>query len=167
MFIRFTVIIGWFVSFCVIVFIPLDIYLNAKYTDIGQARGKDKEEDFLLLQWWSMSYWSAYILNWIIFPLLQGYVIAGEFQIYDRIYRSVVFNVPFYLMYFFSFVALLLVVFFIDNGDDNKENNILDGEGILAVIIALSLAFGFLLLVCLLGYALVKIPLSWWQESDY
>jgi hypothetical protein len=70
-------------------------------------------------------------------------------------------------MYFFSFVGLLLIVFFIDNGDDNHENNILDGEGILAVIIALSLSFGFLLLVCLLGYALVKIPLSLWQESNY
>jgi hypothetical protein len=149
-------------SFCVIVFIPLDIYLNEKYTDISLAKGKDKEEDHLLLEWWSISYWSSYILNWIIFPILQGYVIAGEFQVYDKIYRSLIFNVPFYLMYFFSFVGLLLIVFFIDNGDDNHENNILDGEGILAVIIALSLSFGFLLLVCLLGYALVKIPLSWW-----
>ena len=86
---------------------------------------------------------------------------------YDKIIRSMVYNVPYYLMYFFSFIALLFVIFMVDNQDENNENNILDGEGILAVIIALSLSSGFLLLVCLLGYALVKIPISFWQESDF
>ena len=69
-------------------------------------------------------------------------------------------------MYFLSFISLLLLVFFIDEhtGDDT---NILASKGILAVVIALSLAFGFFLLVCLLGYALVKIPISFWISSNY
>ena len=72
-------LIGWFMSFSVIVFIPLDIYLNEKYSDIDQATGTTKDEDAILLDYWSISYWSSYILNWVVIPLLQGYVIAGEF----------------------------------------------------------------------------------------
>jgi hypothetical protein len=49
-------------------------------------------------------------------------VIAGEFNIFERIYRSIVFNVPFYLMYFFSFIILLLMLVFIDNKRDDDEN---------------------------------------------
>jgi len=57
-------------SFCVIIFIPLDIYLNQKYSNVDEATGKDKEEDALLLDWWKISYWSSYMLNWIVIPLV-------------------------------------------------------------------------------------------------
>lgn len=37
----------------------------------------------------------------------------------------------------------------------------------MAVLIALSIFIGYLLLVCLLGWSLVKIPILWWTESNY
>ena len=71
------VLIGWFLSFSVIVFIPLDVYLNQKSdAKIGDF---DTKEESYLLGWWKFSYWSSYFLNWLVIPLFQGYVIAGEF----------------------------------------------------------------------------------------
>ena len=76
------------------------------------------------------------------------------------------FNVPFFLMYFLSFISLLGLIFYIDNKDGDEGSNILNEQGIFAVAIALSLAFGFLNLVCLLGYGLVLIPLNTWTNSN-
>ena len=157
------VLAGWFMSFSIIVFIPLDIYLNQKYLQVDPRTGNTNG---MLYDWWLSSYWSSYLINWLVIPILQQYVVAGEFGMTDKVYRAIVSNVPYYIMYTFSFVGLLILLFIIDNRNDN-DINILDTQGILAVIIALSLAFGFLLLVCLLGYALVKIPLSFWMESSF
>jgi hypothetical protein len=76
------------------------------------------------------------------------------------------FNVPFFLLYFLSFIFLLGFIFYIDSSDGDKGSNILNEQGIFAVAIALSLAFGFLNLVILLGAGLVLIPLHTWVESN-
>ena len=91
---------------------------------------------------------------------------AGEFQIHEKIDRSIVMNVPYYFLYFCCFVVALGIVLYIDSKDTSSED-ILAGQGILAVLIALSIFAGYLLLVSLLGWALVKIPLMWWSESNY
>lgn len=161
--IQFIVAVAWFLSFSVIVFIPLDIYLNEKYKSFDDM-AKDREYA-MLYDWWASSYWGSYVLNWVVIPLLQGYVVAGEFHVYDKMIRAILVNVPFYILYCLSFIGLLVAIFIIDNQTGN-ESHILDSQGILAVLQALSLAFGFFCLVCLLGYALVKIPISWWQEAD-
>ena len=82
-------------------------------------------------------------------------------------YRSFLINVPYYLLYFASFVGLLFFIIYYDKRDGDSNNDILSDQGILAVAIALSIAFGFFTLVCLLGYGLIKIPISYWQESSY
>ena len=125
-FIQFTVLIGWFLSFSVIVFIPLDIYVNEKEKEYPDSKQQDDLEESYLLSYWKISYWSSYFLNWIVIPLLQGYVIAGEFSPYDKIYRAIMFNVPFYLLYFLSFISLLAIIFFIDNSDGEDGSNILN-----------------------------------------
>ena len=99
-------------SFSVIVFIPLDIYLNEEYTNVDEDTGLERA---FLYDWWAISYWSSYLLNWVLIPLLQGYVTAGEFGISDKIYRSIVSSVPFYLLYCLGFIGLLFVIFIIDN----------------------------------------------------
>ena len=90
---------------------------------------------------------------------------AGEFQTTEKMYRSIIMNIPFYLLYFFMFVCLLATIYFIDNRDDDGQNDILSGQGILGVMIGMSLAFGNFLLVLFLGYSFVKIPISYWTES--
>jgi len=94
----------------------------------------------------------------------MGYVVAGEFTAGEKIYRSFVINIPYYILYFLSFASLLGICYWIDAENDSGEKLLQDngGKGIVVVAIALSLAFGFLTLVCVLGYALVMIPKHFW-----
>lgn len=75
-------------------------------------------------------------------------------------------NVPYFVLYCISFIGLLIILFLHDNRYKN-DKNILESQGIIAVAIALNLAFSFFCLVCLLGYALVKIPSHWWRDADF
>jgi len=93
-------------------------------------------------------------------------VIAGEFRKTEKVIRAILLNVPIFLLYFLSFVALLLILFFIDERDDDKSNNILNKQGVMAVCIALILGTGYCLLLCFLGYGLVKIPIETWIQSN-
>ena len=92
----------------------------------------------------------------------MGYVIAGEFTASEKIYRSFVINIPYYILYFFSFAGLLGICYWIDSANVSGEKLLTGGTGIVGVAIALSLAFGFLTLVGVLGYALVMIPKEFW-----
>ena len=159
------VIGGWFISFSVLVFIPLDIYLTEKYE---WAKDDSAPGDgHILFDYWAISYWSSYLFNWLIIPIIMGYVTAGEFSFYDKIYKSFLRAMPYYVLYMVSFIVLLGIIFWIDSNNNDNSKDILGTQGILAVIIALSLAFGFLLLITLLGYSLVKIPIRFWVYSDY
>jgi hypothetical protein len=51
---------------------------------------------------------------------------AGEFSKYDKIYRAIMFNVPFFLLYFVSFIFLLGFIFYIDSSDGEAGSNILN-----------------------------------------
>jgi hypothetical protein len=72
---------------------------------------------------------------------------------------------PYYILYVISFIGLLVLLMIHDNRKEN-DTNILQSQGIIAVALALSLAFGFFCLICLLGWGLVKIPILWWTNSD-
>jgi hypothetical protein len=152
-------LVGWFLSFALVVFLPLDIYLSPRE---AASAGEGGSGDHVLLSWWAFSYWSGNILGFFVIPLVQGYVLAGEFQRMERVQRAILLNVPIFLLYFVSFIVLLLLLFFLDDG-----KRILDKQGILAVVVAVCLAAGFTLLVCFLGYGLVKIPVQMWVQSNY
>ena len=64
------------------------------------------------------------------------------------------------------FLVLLGAVYLYDSNNEESSEDILANQGIVAVLIAVSLAFGFFTLVCCLGYALVKIPWTLWRDSD-
>lgn len=121
--------------------------------------------DYVLLGWWDICYWMGTFLGYFVIPLQQGYVMAGEFSAIERIQRSFKMNVPIFLVYFISFIALLLCVYFFGR-DENGNNELLDQQGILAIIVALSLTFGFVLLILFLGYGLVKIPVQTWLLAN-
>ena len=57
------------------------------------------------------------------------------------------------------------MVFFFGK-DENGHNQILDNRKFISVLVALSIASGFMLLVLFMGYGLVKIPLRTWTYSD-
>lgn len=162
---RFLTVVGWFLSFALVVFLPLDIYITRM--PVGPSGQAESADESVLYSWWALSYWTGNMLGFFVIPLVQGYVLAGEFQRMERVQRAILLNVPVFLLFFFGFIVLLLALYFLDTKQDDNDKSILDQQGILAVVIAVCLAGGFTLLVCFLGYGLVKIPVQLWVHSNY
>lgn len=47
----------------------------------------------------------------------MGFVTAGEFSFYDKIYKSFLRAMPYYVLYVLSFVFLLGIIFWIDSNN--------------------------------------------------
>ena len=54
------------------------------------------------------------------------------------------------------------MIYFLDS-----TKSILTHQGIIAIGVAMAIASGLTLLVCFMGYGLVKIPVQMWVWSDY
>ena len=77
-FIRVLTFVGWFLSFSLVVFLPLDIYM-AKKMSLDVATENDVSREPYLFDWWAFTYWIGNMLSYFVIPLVQGYVLAGEF----------------------------------------------------------------------------------------
>ncbi|CAK9156167.1 unnamed protein product [Ilex paraguariensis] len=85
-YVYFTVGYTWFCSISVIILVPADIWT----TIIGHDNGG-------ISFFWSWSYWSTFLLTWLVVPLIQGYEDAGDFTVMERLKTSVHVNLVFYL----------------------------------------------------------------------
>ncbi|CAI9780902.1 unnamed protein product [Fraxinus pennsylvanica] len=77
----------WFCSISIISLVPADIWT----TIIGQFNGG-------ISFFWSWSYWSTFLLTWLVVPLIQGYEDAGDFTVKARLKTSIHVNLVFYLI---------------------------------------------------------------------
>jgi len=59
---------------------------------------------------WSINYWTVFTLNWFVLPVLQEYLAAGDFTRKERIIRSLRNNIPLLLVYFVTFIIILIVL---------------------------------------------------------
>ena len=149
-FVYLLTLVGWFLSFQLVVFIPLDIFI-VRNMESNQSADSDVDQEPKMHAWWAFTYWIGNALSFFIIPLVQGYVLAGEFQKIERVQRAILLNVPIFLIYFLGFLILLLMIFFLDK-------SILKYPGVIAIGVAMALAAGLWLLVLFMGYGLVKIP---------
>jgi hypothetical protein len=65
---------------------------------------------------WSLNYWSVFILNWFVLPILQEYLAAGDFTVKERVMRSLRNNIPLLVIYFVTFIIIVIVLAFTDSG---------------------------------------------------
>lgn len=65
---------------------------------------------------WSLNYWSVFILNWFVLPILQEYVAAGDFTVKERVMRSLRNNIPLLVIYFVTFIIIVIVLAFTESG---------------------------------------------------
>jgi hypothetical protein len=65
---------------------------------------------------WSLNYWSVFILNWFVLPILQEYLAAGDFTVKERVMRSLRNNIPLLVIYFATFIIIVIVLAFTDSG---------------------------------------------------
>ncbi|KAK1361764.1 LMBR1 domain-containing protein 2-like [Heracleum sosnowskyi] len=146
-YVLFTVGYTWFCSVSIIILVPADIWT----TIIGHDSGG-------ISFFWSWSYWSTFVLTWLVAPLIQGYEDAGDFTVMERLKTSIHVNLIFYFI--LGSVGLLgLVLLFTMR--ENKNGTVL------GLAMACSNTFGLVTGAFLLGFGLSEIPKSTWRNSDW
>ncbi|XP_057804023.1 uncharacterized protein LOC131019498 isoform X1 [Salvia miltiorrhiza] len=135
----------WFCSLFMIFLVPADIWAT-----ISNKGGIS----FL----WSWSYWSSFLLTWVVAPVIQGYEDAGDFTLRDRLKTSVHVNLIYYLCV--GSIALFGLVLLIIMHKDW-------GGNILGLAMACANTFGLVTGAFLLGYGLSEIPKGVWRNANW
>ncbi|XP_049389285.1 uncharacterized protein LOC125853602 isoform X3 [Solanum stenotomum] len=146
-YVRYTVGYTWFCSLSIIILVPADIWATLSNHDKGQ-----------ISFFWSWSYWSTFLLTWVVVPILQGYEDAGDFTMTERLKTSAHANLVFYLCVgaigLFGLVLLIVV----------QEYRIRNIPGF---AMACSNTFGLVTGAFLLGFGLSEIPKGIWRCADW
>jgi len=102
-------------------------------------------------------YWLTALLTYILVPVVQEFLAAGEFTFYGRLRASIKINLLFYsVLGLLGFLALAYVVVVQGNTIDELQ----------PVLISLANTSGLLIIVLLLGYGAAEVPNELWRKSD-
>lgn len=91
-------------------------------------------------------------------PIMQSYSKAGDFTVKGKLKSALVDNAIYYGSYLFI-CGILLIYLAV------KSDEFLDGAKIKTIASTASNTWGLFLLILLLGYALVEVPRSLWNDS--
>jgi hypothetical protein len=93
---------------------------------------------------WRIIYWSSQFLTWLILPLMQSYLKAGEFTIKGKLKSAIIDNAIYYGSYLLICGILLIYIAL-------KPGVSLDWQKLKAIASSASNTWGLFLLVLLLG----------------
>ncbi|CAB3404189.1 unnamed protein product [Caenorhabditis bovis] len=162
--------VGWFFSLIIIFVLPLDVAITFYHKcEQDRLRSPNKTSqlcelpgnyvpDEVLFDLWRIVYWTAQVLTWLILPLLQSYVTAGEFTVFGKFRAAVINNALYYGIYSVCFFVILIYAM-IKGVSMNIDN-------LKVVIVSASNTWGLFLLVVLLGYGLVELPRVLWHLGN-
>eukprot|EP00051_Salpingoeca_urceolata_P002092 m.47100 g.47100 ORF g.47100 m.47100 type:complete len:763 (+) comp11900_c0_seq1:732-3020(+) len=106
---------------------------------------------------WAFVYWSSQALTWLVLPMMESYMSAGDFTFVQKVKSAVKENLLVYASAGLIFFVLFLYI---------AIKNHLDAAGIRSIAIAASNTWGLLMLVVMLGYGLVDVPRFLWRRSN-
>ncbi|XP_034951262.1 LMBR1 domain-containing protein 2 homolog isoform X2 [Chelonus insularis] len=173
-----SVLIAWYFSLLIIFVLPLDVsstvyrqcveynnYVNSSnsHIDTGNITTKCKKPwssvpDDIFPNLWRIVYWTSQCLTWLILPIMQSYIKAGDFTMRGKLKSALIDNAIYYGSYL-SICGILLIYIAL------KPDLDLDGQKLKAIASSASNTWGLFLLVLLLGYALVEVPRGLWNAS--
>jgi hypothetical protein len=166
-FVSFIVWFGWFFSFAIVFFIPMDIAASrheaCHTSDAETALELDCSEPTVELETkgmrvvWLTLYWTIYVMCWAVYPISQSYVVAAHFTIHEKFVYSLKQNLILY-----SVMGFVGVVF----GGWLLAYSSITLTTLTAVAMAASNVYGLFLLFCLLSYGLVEIPKKLWRQRN-
>jgi hypothetical protein len=106
---------------------------------------------------WTTVYWITFVLTYVVIPVVQEYVAAGEFTKRGRLIASFKINIIFYAVCgLVAFGALAYVVIGLNQGLSDLQ----------PVLISLANSMGLVIMILLLGYGAAEVPRAVWNESD-
>ncbi|KAI9187887.1 hypothetical protein H9P43_002278 [Blastocladiella emersonii ATCC 22665] len=162
-YVQIVVLVGWAGPFSILYFLPLDLS-STSYRKCVEASGSDCIPPLVYLSTatqrtvWQSIYWTLFFVTWLAIPILQSYDNSGGFTARQRFRKAIRYNAWYYgvlLIIGLVFLAYLAVV----NGPINFAA--LKGVGM-----ALSNAYGLILLILCLSYGLVDVPREVWHAAD-
>lgn len=181
-FVTLIVLLAWYFSFLIIFVLPLDVIstvyrqCTAEHTYVNITElafnittlvpPPSCEEpwshvsDKVFPNLWRTVYWSSQCLTWMLMPMMQSYIKAGDFTIKGKLKSAVIDNAIYYGSYLFICGVLLIYLAL-------KPGVNLDWPKLKAIASSASNTWGLLLLVLLLGYALVEVPRGLWNNSNH
>lgn len=118
----------------------VSISLN-KHSECQQPWGMIPEAVFPNL--WRIIYWTSQFLTWLIMPLMQSYLKAGDFTIKGKLKSALIENAIYYGSYLF--ICGILLIYIAAKGVS------LDWQKLKAIASSASNTWGLFLLVLLLG----------------
>eukprot|EP01130_Rhizamoeba_saxonica_P014692 TRINITY_DN6433_c0_g1_i1.p1 TRINITY_DN6433_c0_g1~~TRINITY_DN6433_c0_g1_i1.p1 ORF type:complete len:669 (+),score=76.56 TRINITY_DN6433_c0_g1_i1:63-2009(+) len=159
------VALGFFLSFGILFLLPLDIgmtsYLQCR-SSATDPESCNKPYDLVdpntLKILWTVVYWTTFACTWLVYPLLQSFSYSGHFGFKNRVLGAIRENVIFYGVGALIFIVVLIWVYF-----SVTQHSFMDTLGI---GIAISNAWGLLLLICFLGYGLCHVPRTIWRLAN-
>lgn len=173
-----SVLTAWCFSFLIVFTIPLDV-TSTVYRQCVQEPVIEKPQtrspnstsislmncekpwgmvpEYVFPNLWRIIYWTSQFLTWIIMPLMQSYLKAGDFTMKGKFKSALIDNAIYYGSYLFICGILLIYIAF--------KGVSLDWQKLKAIASSASNTWGLFLLVLLLGYALVEVPRSLWNNS--
>ena len=103
-------------------------------------------------------YWISWFFGWIITPVVTSvYTYSFGFTWKSRIWYSIRYNI---LWYVWAAVIIVVGVFAL------MISGKLKGSNLIPMVMAMSNAYGLLLLCLLLGYGFVELPRTLWKLAD-
>ncbi|CAH0555447.1 unnamed protein product [Brassicogethes aeneus] len=183
LFVTLAVLLAWFCSFCIVFALPLDVVstlyrqclekhpndtvsaLNNITSNVTSIPIKHCFEPWnqvpekVFPNLWRTVYWSTQCLTWLIMPMMQSYIKAGDFSVKGKLKSAVIDNAIYYGSYLLI-CGILLIYLALKPGID------LDWPKLKAIASSASNTWGLFLLVLLLGHALVEVPRKHWKNSD-
>ena len=150
-FVFFTAFITWLMNFVLVILLPFDIYYTqtnkGKENNIPYSTGKIIEYGY------GITYWSLFILSWIIIPLLQSYESSGEFTKIEKLKSSLREN----LIYYSASGIISLIIFIVSITKYGFTQTF-------SFFKDCSLIFGILFFFFLLSYSLIKYPKTLYEN---
>lgn len=120
-------------------------------TECQQPWGMVPDDVFPSL--WRIIYWSSQFLTWLIMPLMQSYLKAGDFTFKGKLRSAVIDNAIYYGSYLFICGFLLIYV--------TVKSVTLEWQKIKAIASSASNTWGLFLLVLLLGMLFFMYAIYW------
>ncbi|XP_017024242.1 LMBR1 domain-containing protein 2 homolog [Drosophila kikkawai] len=169
-----SVLTAWCFSFLIAFSIPLDVTSTlhrqcleehrSSIVDFGNGSNVSECQapwgmvsDHVFPNLWRIIYWNSQLLTWLIMPLMKSYLKAGDFTVTGKLKSALIENgIP-----YGSFLSIcgLLRGYIAVKGEE------MDWEKLKAIAASTSNTWGLFLHILLLGYALVDVPRSLWNNS--
>lgn len=107
---------------------------------------------------WQVTYWTTFLLAWLILPITRETLLSGNFSLFQRIHNGFTKSIKsILLMSICGIIAIIAMAIHL------KSVHLV--TIVLPVLMALSNTYGLVLVSLLLGNGLVNVPKRFWREA--